>query len=99
MNLRLINLVSIGKEIKGDRDDPDFGSAAVEEWCIDGIPTSIVGIQVDSDRSFALVYYAGIPYKVLTLKSRSFLMNAKYRMQLSFLSLIAIAFLVSAFSY
>ncbi len=57
----------IWKEVVGnlwvnrDKSDPDFGSSAVEEWDLDGIPTSIVGIQIDENRDFALAYYAGIP--------------------------------------
>jgi hypothetical protein len=57
----------IWKEVIGnlwvnrDKSDPDFGSSAVEEWDLEGIPTSIVGIQVDENRDFALAYYAGVP--------------------------------------
>jgi hypothetical protein len=62
----------LGKEVinklwvNRDQSNPDFGRSEVTTWDVDTIPTSIVGIQVDAAREYALVYYAGIPDYVIT---------------------------------
>jgi YHYH protein len=52
--------------VNRDKTNPDFAQSPVAVWDIDGIPTSIVGIQVDAARTYALVYYAGVPDYVIT---------------------------------
>jgi hypothetical protein len=52
--------------VNRDKTNPDFGQSEVTTWDIDSIPTSIAGIQVDAARTYALVYYAGIPDYVIT---------------------------------
>jgi YHYH protein/von Willebrand factor type D domain len=52
--------------VNRDKTNPDFGQTDVTFWDIGGIPTSIVGIQVDAAREYALVYYAGLPDYVIT---------------------------------
>jgi YHYH protein len=52
--------------VNRDKTNPDFGQTEVTTWDIDTIPTSIVGIQIDAAREYALVYYAGIPDYVIT---------------------------------
>jgi YHYH protein/von Willebrand factor type D domain len=52
--------------VNRDKTNPDFGQTDVTFWDIGDIPTSIVGIQVDAARKYALVYYAGLPDYVIT---------------------------------
>jgi Domain of unknown function (DUF4114)/YHYH protein len=63
---------NLGKEVinklwvNRDKSNPDFGRSEVTTWNVDTIPTSIVGIQVDAARKYALVYYVGLPDYVIT---------------------------------
>jgi Ca2+-binding RTX toxin-like protein len=52
--------------VNRDKTNPDFAQSPVTTWDIDGILSSIVGIQVDAARTYALVYYAGVPDYVIT---------------------------------
>jgi hypothetical protein len=52
--------------VNRDKTGPDFGQIDVTFWDIGDIPTSIVAIQVDENREFALIYYAGLPDYVIT---------------------------------
>jgi hypothetical protein len=52
--------------VNRDKTNPDFGQTDVTFWDIGDIPTSIVAIQVDANREFALIYYAGLPDYVIT---------------------------------
>jgi hypothetical protein len=52
--------------VNRDKTSPDFGQTDVTFWDIGDIPTSIVAIQVDENREFALIYYAGLPDYVIT---------------------------------
>jgi hypothetical protein len=51
--------------VNRDKTSPDFGQTDVTFWDIGDIPTSIVAIQVDENRKFALIYYAGLPDYVI----------------------------------
>ncbi len=52
--------------VNRDKTSPDFGQTDVTFWDIGDIPTSTVAIQVDENREFALIYYAGLPDYVIT---------------------------------
>jgi hypothetical protein len=52
--------------VNRDKSNPDFGQAEDTTWAVNTIPSSILGIQVDAARTYALVYYAGIPDYVIT---------------------------------
>jgi hypothetical protein len=62
----------LGKEVitnlwvNRDKTNPDFGQAADTTWAVNTIPSDILGIQVDAARTYALVYYAGIPDYYIT---------------------------------
>jgi hypothetical protein len=47
--------------VNRDKTNPDFGQAEITTWSINDIPSDILAIQVDAARTYALVYYAGIP--------------------------------------
>jgi hypothetical protein len=62
----------LGKEVitnlwvNRDKTNPDFGQAEDASWAVNTIPSGILGIQVDVARTYALVYYAGLPDYVIT---------------------------------